>query len=103
MRSGLAWDETYDLGTTITAMLYDQPDMASFVAPNRWFIRSAQPSSTSSGSTNLLCGVLRDRTGQGSGPAASLVAGIARRVLGGVGGGRHRHAGLQFIPVGDAA
>jgi CubicO group peptidase (beta-lactamase class C family) len=66
MRSGLAWDESYDLGTTITAMLYDQPDMASFVASQPLAHPVATVQQYSSGSTNLLCGVLRTRTGQGA-------------------------------------
>ena len=32
MTSGLAWDETYALGTPITRMLYLEPDMAAYVA-----------------------------------------------------------------------
>lgn len=65
MSSGLSWDETYSLGTPITEMLYLQPDMASFVAAQP----SAHPAGSyqqySSGSTNLLCSVLRARTGAG--------------------------------------
>lgn len=63
MTSGLTWDETYDLGTEITAMLYLEADMPAFVA--------AQPSAHapgtyqqySSGSTNLLCWAAADLTG----------------------------------------
>lgn len=60
MRSGLAWDETYDLGTPITAMLYLEPDMAGFAAaqPLEHPIGSVQQ--YSSGSTNILCSVLLD-------------------------------------------
>ena len=32
MTSGLEWDETYDLGTPITRMLYLEPDMGAYVA-----------------------------------------------------------------------
>ena len=75
MRSGLAWDETYDLGTTITAMLYDQPDMASFVASQPLAHPVGSTQQYSSGSTNLLCSVLRERTGQGADlPRAELLA-----------------------------
>lgn len=74
MRSGLAWDETYDLGTTITAMLYDQPDMASFVASQPLVHPVGAVQQYSSGSTNLLCGVLRQRTGRGADlPRAELL------------------------------
>ncbi len=63
MRSGLAWDETYDLGTPITEMLYLAPDMGAFAAGQKL----AHPVGTfeqySSGSTNILCDVLRDKTG----------------------------------------
>lgn len=75
MRSGLAWDETYDLGTTITAMLYDQPDMASFVASQPLVHPIGSTQQYSSGSTNLLCGVLRERTGRGADlPRTELLA-----------------------------
>ena len=62
MRSGLAWDETYDLGTTITSMLYDQPDMASFVASQPLAHPVGTVQQYSSGSTTLLCRVLQERT-----------------------------------------
>lgn len=60
MRSGLAWDETYDLGTPITQMLYLESDMAGFAAdqPLEHPIGSVQQ--YSSGSTNILCSVLLD-------------------------------------------
>ncbi len=75
MRSGLAWDETYDLGTTITAMLYDQSDMASFVASQPLIHPVGSTQQYSSGSTTLLCSVLRARTGQGADlPRAELLA-----------------------------
>lgn len=61
--SGLEWDETYDLGTPITRMLYLEEDMAGYVAG----LPSAHAPGTyqqySSGSTNLLCAVLADRAG----------------------------------------
>ncbi len=65
MTSGLEWDETYDLGTPITSMLYLEPDMAGFAAS----LPLAHPPGThqqySSGSTNLLCDVLQDRADAG--------------------------------------
>ncbi len=55
MTSGLSWDETYELGTPITEMLYEQPDMAAYAASQPL----AHPPGTylqySSGSTNILC------------------------------------------------
>ncbi|MCW3158538.1 serine hydrolase domain-containing protein [Micropruina sonneratiae] len=65
MRSGLAWDETYDLGTPITQMLYDSTDMAGFVASQPLAHPVGTSQQYSSGSTNLLCNVLQARSGQG--------------------------------------
>ena len=65
MTSGLAWDETYSLGTPITAMLYLQPDMAAFVAAQPLAHPVGSYQQYSSGSTNLLCSVLAGRSGAG--------------------------------------
>jgi len=63
MDSGIQWDETYDLGTPITRMLYLEPSMAGYVSS----LPLAHPVGTvqqySSGSTNLLCSVLQNRFG----------------------------------------
>lgn len=70
MTSGLEWDETYDLGTPITRMLYLEPGMAEYVSS---LPLESAPGSTqeySSGSTNLLCRVLADKAGL-TGPAAA--------------------------------
>lgn len=73
--SGLSWDETYDLGTPITEMLYRQGDMAGYVAGRR----AAHPPGTyqqySSGNTNLLCGLLRQRAGAGPDLPRTLLLG----------------------------
>ena len=61
MRAGLAWDETYDLGTPITEMLYLQGDMAGFAAAQPLAHPVGQFQQYSSGSTNILCSVLLDR------------------------------------------
>ncbi|MCA1782677.1 MAG: serine hydrolase domain-containing protein [Dermatophilaceae bacterium] len=61
MRSGLAWDETYDLGTPITEMLYLEGDMAGFAASQPLGHPIGQYQQYSSGSTNILCSVLLDR------------------------------------------
>ena len=58
MTSGLAWDETYDLGTPITQMLYGEPDMAAFVAAQQGEHTPGDFQQYSTGSTNLLCSVL---------------------------------------------
>jgi CubicO group peptidase (beta-lactamase class C family) len=63
MTSGLSWDETYDLGTPITRMLYLENDMGGYAAS----LPLAHPPGTylqySSGSTNILCAVLARRAG----------------------------------------
>ena len=63
MTSGLQWDETYDLGTPITRMLYLEPDMAGYVAGLPLAHEPGTFQQYSSGSTNLLCSVLTERTG----------------------------------------
>ncbi|HET8779962.1 MAG TPA: serine hydrolase [Agromyces sp.] len=66
MTSGLQWDETYDLGTPITRMLYLEPDMGTYVAGLPLAHDPGTFQQYSSGSTNLLCSVLAERTGQGA-------------------------------------
>ncbi len=58
MTSGLKWDETYALGTPITQMLYAEPDMARFAASQPLAHPPGTYQQYSSGSTNILCGVL---------------------------------------------
>ncbi len=65
MTSGLSWDETYDLGTPITRMLYLEPDMAGYVAGLDLAHPVGEFQQYSSGSTTLLCSVLTERTGMG--------------------------------------
>lgn len=64
--SGLEWDETYDLGTPITRMLYLEPDMAGYVAGRPLEHEPGTVQEYSSGNTNLLCSVLVERTGLGA-------------------------------------
>ncbi len=66
MTSGLAWDETYDLGTPITRMLYLEPDMAGYVAAQELEHPVGEFQQYSSGSTTLLCSVLSEATGLGA-------------------------------------
>ncbi len=66
MDAGLAWDETYDLGTAITRMLYLEPDMGSYVAGLPLAHEVGEVQQYSSGSTNVLCSVLAERTGLGA-------------------------------------
>ena len=58
MTGGLAWDETYDLGTPITQMLYGERDMAGYVASQELAHAPGTHQQYSSGSTTLLCSVL---------------------------------------------
>ncbi|QBR92715.1 serine hydrolase domain-containing protein [Nocardioides euryhalodurans] len=66
MTSGLAWDETYDLGTPITRMLYLEPDMGDYVASQELAHQPGTHLQYSSGSTTLLCDILGERTGLGA-------------------------------------
>lgn len=63
MTSGLQWDETYDLGTPITRMLYLEPDMGAYVASLPLAHQPGTVQQYSSGSTNVLCSVLIERAG----------------------------------------
>lgn len=62
MTSGLSWDETYDLGTPITRMLYLEPDMGDYVAAQELAHDPGTYQQYSSGSTTLLCDILLDAT-----------------------------------------
>lgn len=75
MSSGIQWDETYDLGTPITRMLYLEPDMASYVASLPLAHRPGTYQQYATGSTNLLCSVMSDRTRAGANlPRTELLA-----------------------------
>lgn len=63
MTSGLAWDETYALGTPITRMLYLEEDMGSYVASQDLEHEPGEYFEYSSGSTTLLCSILTERSG----------------------------------------
>ena len=64
--SGLEWDETYDLGTPITRMLYLEEDMAGYVAGLPLAHAPGTYQQYTSGGTNLLCSVLTERAGVGA-------------------------------------
>lgn len=66
MTSGLEWDETYDLGTPITRMLYLEGDMGAYVAGQPLAHEPGTVQQYSSGNTTLLCSVLTERTGLGA-------------------------------------
>src|SRR5690606_31007236 len=84
MRSGLAWDETYALGTAITEMLYLRDDMGAFAASQPLSHEVGAWRQYSSGTTNILCDVMHDRTGMDASMAHELVfrpLGMASAVL----------------------
>ncbi|GLB62793.1 6-aminohexanoate-dimer hydrolase [Dietzia sp. NCCP-2495] len=84
MASGLEWDEEYDLGTPITAMLFDEPDMARFAASQRLAHDPGTYRQYSSGTTNIICDLLHERTGLGPEMASELLfrpLGMASAVL----------------------
>jgi hypothetical protein len=73
MSSGLGWDETYGLGTPVTEMLYASGDMGAYAASQPLDEPPGTVQEYSSGSTNVLCDVLQERTGLGTGLARELV------------------------------
>jgi CubicO group peptidase (beta-lactamase class C family) len=73
MSSGLAWDETYGLGTPVTQMLYASPDMGGYAAAQPLESEPGTVQEYSSGTTNVLCDVLQLRTGLGPELARELV------------------------------
>ncbi|MCA0252752.1 MAG: beta-lactamase family protein [Actinobacteria bacterium] len=74
MTSGLAWDETYDLGTPITRMLYLEPDMGGYVASQPLAHEPGTYLQYSSGSTTLLCSILAPSRGGADWPRQELFA-----------------------------
>ena len=83
MTSGLQWDETYDLGTPITRMLYLEPDMGGYVASLPLAHEPGTHLQYSSGSTTLLCSVLAPERGGADWPRQELFAllGLASMTL----------------------
>lgn len=73
MTSGLEWDEEYDLGTPITTMLFDEPDMAAFAASQPLAHEPGTYRQYSSGTTNIICDLLQERTGLGPEMATELL------------------------------
>ncbi|HRC42368.1 serine hydrolase domain-containing protein [Nostocoides sp.] len=66
MTSGLQWDETYALGTPVTRMLYREPDMGAYAAGLAARHTPGSYQQYSSGSTNIVCSILHERTGIGA-------------------------------------
>jgi CubicO group peptidase (beta-lactamase class C family) len=83
MTSGLAWDETYDLGTPITRMLYLEPDMGGYVASLPLAHEPGTHLQYSSGSTTLLCSILAPSRGGADWPRQELFAplGLSSMIL----------------------
>ncbi|MEH6819555.1 MAG: serine hydrolase [Dietzia psychralcaliphila] len=75
MTSGLEWDEDYDLGTPITEMLFAEPDMAAFAAAQPLAHEPGTFRQYSSGTTNIVCDLLHERTGLGPEMADRLLFG----------------------------
>lgn len=73
MTSGLEWDEEYDLGTPITSMLFDEPDMAAFAASQPLAHEPGEFRQYSSGTTNIICDLLQQQTGLGPEMADELL------------------------------
>lgn len=83
MTSGLSWDETYALNTTITKMLYMEPDMGTFVASQEKAHEPGTHLQYSSGSTTLLCSILAPDHGGANLPREQIFAplGLASAVM----------------------
>lgn len=83
MTSGLEWDETYDLGTPITRMLYLEPDMGGYVASLPLAHDPGTYQQYSSGSPTLLCSILAPQHGGADWPRQELFAplGLSSMVL----------------------
>ncbi len=81
MTSGLAWDETYALGTPITRMLYLEPDMGAYVASQKSAREPGTYQQYSSGSTTLLCDILGDRLGDRLGDQQGARADLPRQEI----------------------
>ena len=75
MTSGLKWDETYELGTPITEMLYLQTDMGQFAASQELAHPVGTQEQYSSGSTNIVCRqLLQEVEGDANLPRELLLA-----------------------------
>ncbi|WP_084103430.1 serine hydrolase [Demequina sp. NBRC 110056] len=83
MTSGLEWDETYDLGTPITQMLYAEPDMGAYVASQDLAHAPGEYLQYSSGSTTVLCDIVTEGRGGADAPRRELFAplGLASAVM----------------------
>lgn len=84
MTSGLQWDETYALGTPITRMLYLEQDMGGYTASLPAEHSPGTYQQYSSGTTNIVCQLLQERTGLGPDMASELIfepLGMASAVL----------------------
>lgn len=83
MTSGLAWDETYSLGTPITKMLYRERNMGAYVASRPLAHAPGSYQQYSTGSPTLLCAILAPKHGGPDFPRRALFAplGLSSAVL----------------------
>lgn len=83
MTSGLAWDETYSLGTPITKMLYLERNMGAYVASRPLAHAPGSYQQYSTGSPTLLCAILAPKHGGADFPRRTLFAplGLSSAVL----------------------
>lgn len=73
MRSGLAFDETYDVGTDATTMLFTPVDAGAYAAEQPLEHPPGTHWQYSSGSTNIVCDVAHEASGMGPELAHELV------------------------------
>lgn len=73
MSSGLEWNENAELRTSITEMLYRSNDMAKTAGESQLVRRPGGYQQYSSGTTNILCQVMRQKSGMGLDMAIELL------------------------------
>lgn len=73
MTSGLEWNENYDTGGDTPQMLYRQPNMPEYVADKPLEHTPGTYQEYSTGSTNLLCNAMQEKSGMGIDMAWRLI------------------------------
>lgn len=73
MSSGLEWNENAELRTSITEMLYRSDDMAKTAGQSQLVRSPGGYQQYSSGTTNILCQVMRQKSGMGLDMAVKLI------------------------------
>ena len=103
MTSGLEWDETYDLGTPITRMLYLEPDMGAYVASLPARARARHRAGVLERQHHpALLGARRAHRPRRR-PAPADAPRRARPLVGRLRAGCRGHPGLLVVPLGDPA